>query len=315
MPKHRDKPPSGKVVSLAEHVEKKRKAERVRALMELGESLDQAGPDPSGDDGASFGGADFSAMQANMLAAEGMRKEALAAWDRAIALSPEPTAKLFVSRAHLHAELGHHREAFVDCSRAIELDRNSARAHAVRGMCRGSLGHDEQLVMADLDRAVQLAPDDWECRYFRGHVLAELCRFAEAFADFDHAVTQRPDMGVLYEERGAARARIDDDDDRDPIDSEKESKARIEASLADFDKALELGRRSAELYVDKATLLQMRGDNAGALEVLDQGVAALPNEGFIFSSRSDVKRVLHDETGAAADRAKAAELGYGIRPD
>jgi tetratricopeptide (TPR) repeat protein len=278
MANRRSKQSSAKVVSIVDHVAKRKREARARGILEVMDLLDQALAEGATDDGG--------AAEPSDLAADAAR---------------------FASRGGLEAELGQHDEAFADCSLAIELDGRNARAHAIRGICRIPLGHDESLVMADLDRAVELAPDDWECRYFRGHALAEQCRFAEAFADFDHAIAKRPDVAVLYEERGSARARR--------VDTEDELDGWKEASLADFDKALALGRRSLDLYLDKALLLQTSGDLAAALDFLDWAAKELPHEGVIFYYRSDVKKALKDETGSKADRERAVELGFALGKD
>jgi tetratricopeptide (TPR) repeat protein len=239
-------------------------------------------------------------ITANLLAMDGRREAALVAWDKAIAASTEPQAEHFSSRGQLHAQLGHFDEAFDDCSYAIELAPRLGRPHAVRAVARGHLGHSEEDIQSDFDRAIELSPEDWLCLFYRARFHDENARFEEAVADYDRAIAQRPGVAMLYAERGSSRARMDDDGDPEK---------GIDDCLADFDKALELGHRGEHCYSDKATLLQQRGDLAGAIAVLDEGIGEIQS-GYLLYWRHRYKKSLGDTEGAAADRVRAEELGF-----
>jgi tetratricopeptide (TPR) repeat protein len=200
---------------------------------------------------------EVAATQATLLDAHGKRAEAIVAWDLAIALTAAlPRAEYFAGRGRDHAALGRFAQALDDCSRAIVLDPvGQAHAYALRAVARLSFEHeesDEDLAEADFARAVELAPRDWECRYYRAEYFAEAGLYAEAVADLDVAIASKPDVGVLYELRGSCRARIEDE----------LPDGWIEATLADFDRAVALGRKSEQLDFDRQIILRMQREAA-----------------------------------------------------
>ena len=59
--------------------------------------------------------------------------------------------------------------------------------------------------LADLDRAIELAPDFLAARFNRGSIYVSEGRYAEALADFDHCVSTDPDAAAPYFNRAAVR--------------------------------------------------------------------------------------------------------------
>jgi len=244
-------------------------------------------------------------LQGTMLAARGEHERAIAAFDRVIA-GEDGMASTYRARALSHAHLGHVQEAFDDCSRAIELEPD-AWAHTARGVYRTHLEHDEALVMADFDRALELDPDDGAARYQRGSYLATLDEHARAVEDFDRAIAIAPTVGKVYFERATSRARITYEDD-----DEARNGADYRAAIADLRKALELGYEDGEVYGELSLIHQMLEEWEAAEAACDEGVKALPGEPYAFYLRHELRKRRGDEQGAAADRARAVELGFEI---
>jgi tetratricopeptide (TPR) repeat protein len=149
-------------------------------------------------------------LHATMLALRGDRTGALAAWDRAIALSPDAGGDTYLERAVAHAKLGHVREAFDDASRAIERAPELAGAFVARGIYRTHLDEDDAAALADLDRAVSLAPRDAAARYHRAEIRVHRGDDRRALGDYDAAIAIVPDVPEVYRARARCRARLGD---------------------------------------------------------------------------------------------------------
>jgi adenylate cyclase len=83
-------------------------------------------------------------------------------------------------------------EAFALADRAIALDSTSAEAFAVRAHAGLRAWLPSEVVLDDIDRAVQLAPSSAEIRLLRGVALAFAGRFDEAVRETDAAITLDP---------------------------------------------------------------------------------------------------------------------------
>ncbi len=241
-------------------------------------------------------------LQGTVFAARGEHERAVGAFGRAIA--SEPTADAYRGRALAHARLGRAQEAFDDASRAIEIEPD-AWACSARAVYRTHLEHDDALVRADFDRAIELAPDDVSARYQRGSWLAGLDEHAAAVEDFDRAIAGAPTVGKIYFDRAYSRARIEyegDDEDRDDRD--------YRACIADLRKALELGHEDGDVYTELVTVYQMVKDFEAAEAACDEGVKAAPDCALIFYWRHLLRNKRGDQQGAADDRASAERLGF-----
>ncbi|MEZ4587294.1 MAG: protein kinase [Gemmatimonadales bacterium] len=71
--------------------------------------------------------------------------------------------------------------------RAVALDPNSGPAYAARGAVRGQIGASTTEALADLDRAVALAPASGNVRVYRGIGLARAKRYEEALKELELA--------------------------------------------------------------------------------------------------------------------------------
>jgi tetratricopeptide (TPR) repeat protein len=241
----------------------------------------------------------------------GDHEGALDALRRAVEMSPDGeegtveramystlAAQHHVQRAIAHARAERVQEAFDDASRAIELDPALARAWMARGVYRTALDHDPALAIADMDRALELAPDDPSAHFQRGTVLRWMDDMPGALAECDKAIALAPKVGQLYYERASWRQEAEEwpSDEYEPL-------------LADYDRALEHGYRDADVFVSKADTLAIRGRLGDAIATLDIAAREIPDDGWIFVWRAEYKRRTGDAEGARADDAIAASLG------
>ncbi len=77
-------------------------------------------------------------------------------------------------------------------NRAVQLDPNLALGLASRAATEIQTGVRPEAALADMDRAVGLAPADGEIRVYRGIVLAQMNRHQEAIADMETAAALDP---------------------------------------------------------------------------------------------------------------------------
>ncbi len=70
---------------------------------------------------------------------------------------------------------------------ALRLKSDFAPTFTNRGNAKASMGNHQEAI-ADLDRAVELDPDNGSTRFYRGYVKAHLNRHQEALADNDEGI-------------------------------------------------------------------------------------------------------------------------------
>ncbi|MCC6389227.1 MAG: tetratricopeptide repeat protein [Bryobacterales bacterium] len=115
---------------------------------------------------------------------------ALADYQQAIQLSPSTVAAR-VNACNVHNSKGQPAQALKFCNDALALDSRDARAHNNRGMSYIMLGQFDK-ALADLDLAVELAPDMYSGYTNRGFVLMQLRRMQDALRDLDRAAFLAP---------------------------------------------------------------------------------------------------------------------------
>ena len=88
-------------------------------------------------------------------------------------------------------------EALASYDKAIALKPDDAEAHNNRGNALRDLKRPEE-ALASFDKAIALKPDYAEAHNDRGNALLHLKRPAEALTSFDKAITLKPDFEFLY---------------------------------------------------------------------------------------------------------------------
>ena len=114
---------------------------------------------------ASSGAEDYEAagnykQQASDAAADGDYTKALDMYNQAVLAAP-PSALLYANRAMVLEKLGHYSEAILDCTWALELNPDSAKALKVRGKLRYKHVQDWHGALEDLNQAqaIDFDPD------------------------------------------------------------------------------------------------------------------------------------------------------------
>jgi tetratricopeptide (TPR) repeat protein len=90
---------------------------------------------------------------------------------------------------------------------------------------------------------------------------------------------------------------------------------RYDQALQAFDQALKLKPNDPALLSYKATVYYAKGNNAQALQLVEQIIQQNPNFGRAYYQRAMILEKQEKYDLAVADLQKAKGLGYGIDPD
>ncbi|MFF9203678.1 tetratricopeptide repeat protein [Streptomyces sp. NPDC014986] len=172
------------------------------------------------------------------------------------------------------------------------LAARARRGLAVARLVRG----DYEAAVADLTKALELAPDDAQSLGLRGECLRTLRRNDEAVRDLERAVTLDPGHDYAWASLGAARL------------------ARGEAAAARtaLDRALELKPDYPWALIRRARVWRALDDPGRRLADLDRAVALQPDSPWAHCERGDALRAAGRDEEALAhyDRALALDAEY-----
>ena len=211
----------------------------------------------------------------------GRRVEALASYDRALALRPSH-AETLSNRGNVLSDLKRFAEALASYDKALRIEPDFAEAHYNRGLLLKRLKRFEE-ALASLDRALAIRADHAQAHNTRGNVLYELDRCAEALASYDKTLAIRPDFAealnnravALYRTRQFAEALASYDqaiavrpDYAEAFNNRgivlKELR-RVEDALASYGRAQQLASDYADAHWNEALLRLLIGDFAAGL--------------------------------------------------
>jgi protein O-GlcNAc transferase len=117
--------------------------------------------------------------------------EALASYDRALALKPD-YAEVLSNRGLVLQELKRFDEALASYDHALAIKPDYASAFNNRGNALQELKRLDE-ALSNYDHALALKPDYAEAHFNRGNVLQRLGRYGEALSSYDRAIALKPD--------------------------------------------------------------------------------------------------------------------------
>ncbi|MFE5035387.1 tetratricopeptide repeat protein [Streptomyces sp. NPDC056683] len=203
-------------------------------------------------------------------------------------------ATAWALRADALARDGAPERALEEYEHALALDPALVRAHRGRAVTRGATG-DYEGALADLDRVLELEPDNPWNVILRGehHRLAR--HHDEAVADLTEGIRRDPASEFAWASRGAAHERHGD----------------LDTALADFERALGLKPDYAWALARRSRVWRGLGDPARRLADLDRALALQPDWAWGRCERGDALRVTGRDEEALADYDRALELDPG----
>jgi tetratricopeptide (TPR) repeat protein len=183
---------------------------------------------------------------------QGNYQEALADYDRAIALNPN-YANAYYNRGLLKVlKLNDPQGALADFDQVITLNPNLAEAYVNRGFLKRNELNDFQGALTDYNRAIALNPNDDLAYNNRGNLKYQKLNDPQgALADYDRAITINPNHADAHAGRGFLRYQFLND---------------LSGALQDINYYINLNPSSDTSYYSRGDLFYMNNRKAEALQ-------------------------------------------------
>ena len=220
-------------------------------------------------------------------------EEALASYDGALALQPD-FAQALSNRGNVLFELKRYEEALTSCDRAVAIQPDFAQALSNRGNILFKLKRYEE-ALASYDRAVAIQPDFAQALSNRGNILFKLKRYEEALASYDRAVAIQPDFAEAHHGRGTVLSTFEF--------------KRYEEALASYDRALAIRPDFAEAHHGRGTVLRTFGQIEEARALIEKAVELAPRRVEFVSSLAESKRFVGGDPHLTLIEALARDMG------
>lgn len=226
----------------------------------------------------------------NALQMSGQSAEALACYDKALALKSD-LAEVHNNRGAALAALKRPEDALASYGRAIALKPDYAQAYNNRGTVLSSQNRFGE-ALEDFSRAIALDPVYVKALTNRAGVLADLGRLEEAFKDCERAIALAPGEASPHEKRGELLMRMQ----------------RPQEALKSFDRAIALDPASAPAHNDRGTALSMLRRPEEALASHERAIALDPTLAAAHNNRGSALAALKRSAEALACHEKALAL-------
>lgn len=217
----------------------------------------------------------------------------IAACDRALegAGSSEQRGRLLEARGQHYLASSKYHRALADLSKAVLLAPQRASAFAYRGEVHRKLGK-LWPALQDLDHAVRADPRNVFALSRRGEVHRMQGNSKQALDDFNRALGLDPNHAFSLAGRGIIH-RID---------------GNYGQAIADFDRALLLSPRDDFAFGWRGEVYRAMGDYERAIEDFDQALSLNPQSAHTFAVRGAARRQLDDDYGALQDLDRALAI-------
>jgi predicted TPR repeat methyltransferase len=263
-------------------------------------------------------------VSAHCCTGEGNYAEALAAYDRIIALDAT-IAEVHNNRGMMLEKLGRKAEAIASYDRALAIEPGLSAAHVNLGNALDDPDPDQAL--AAYDKALALKPDLAEAWLGRGNVYHNRKRYDDALAAYEKALAVVPHLSAAELGRGNALCRLDRPEEgirvyqetlaREPglaeawlgIGNALCTVKRHDEALAAFDRALSLQPDLAEAWFGRGNVFNDRKRYDEALAAYDKAVALNPDFAPAWLCRGDMLRSMRRPEESIAAYQQALKLG------
>jgi tetratricopeptide (TPR) repeat protein len=181
-------------------------------------------------------------------------------FNQAVNLVPDSVTAL-VRRAKIYTEFGGDLDvAIADCTKAIQIDPNSAEAYRWRGIAYREQ-EKKKNALEDFDEAIRLAPDSYLVYASRGMAYFKWNDYGKAINDYTKALSLSPDSAAVYSERGKAFLYQD----------------VYSPAIRDFSSAIEIDPDGAPYYVLRGNAYYYNGDSYSAAKDYDRALELDPD--------------------------------------
>ena len=129
--------------------------------------------------------------------------------NKAIELSPNENANLYLNRGVIKYQLDDLRGTMADFDKVIELEPKNGTAYTNRGILRAQVG-DVNKAIEDFSRVLALDPTDMMMLMYRGELFMQVNQYRKALNDFNVVAEEYPKYGPLYASRARAKQMLND---------------------------------------------------------------------------------------------------------
>ena len=224
----------------------------------------------------------------------GRAEDALASYNRALAVKPDSAEALY-NRGITLRNLNRLDESLTSYDRALAIKPDFAAALVNRGLI---YHHLKQLddALTSYETALVVKPDYAEALYNRGITLFEMRHFEEALKSYDEALLINPNYAQGHYNRGIVLQEL----------------RRLDEALASYDRALEVKSDYAEAQTNRANTLHELKRYDEALTSYDAILANRPLHPEMLYGRGNALRGLnrYEEAIASYNAALAIKPDY-----
>lgn len=230
----------------------------------------------------------------------GSAKDAIAAYDAAIRLTPD-FAAAYAKRGSAKYNLGDYKGTIKDYDAAIGTGLDYAAVYVNRGVAKRNL-RDYKGAIKDYNTAIRLDSENVEAYINRGNVRSDFGDYEMAIEDYSIAIRLKPKGIILplaYVRRAGAKS---DSGDKN-------------GAITDYDEAVRLTPNTRGVlivaYLNRGIAKFDVGANQSAIEDYDEVMRLKPRTAILASAyvhRADAKAKLEDKNGAIADYDEAVRL-------
>ena len=193
----------------------------------------------------------------------GNKQEAIADFDRAIALNPK-YAHTYVNRGNAKSSLGDKQGAITDFSQAITLNPKYALAYNNRGSVKLNTGNIQEAI-SDFDRAI-IINSRLDLAYSnRGTAKLKIGNKYGAIIDYNRAITLNPKYTQAYKNRGLAKLELKDK----------------QGAIIDMSKAITIDPKYVDAYVIRGVIKNELKDKQGAITDMSKAADLFRQQGRI----------------------------------
>ena len=220
----------------------------------------------------------------------GRSDEALASFDRALALQPAHASAL-VNRAQTRISRGDMAAAATDLERAIAAKPDFAPAWSALGSVRRAAGDTAGAEQA-YRKAIALKPDFAEGFYNLGLLMQESGRAGEAVAPYRKALQLRPQFAAAH--NNLANALL--------------AEGREDDAMVHYQAATRIDPRLGDAFSNLGLLLKGRGDVPGAIAALERAAGLRPDAAPVHDNLGIAYYAAHRYADAEAAHRRALAI-------
>lgn len=210
----------------------------------------------------------------NALRALGRLDEALADYDRALAMEPR-LAEAHYNRGFVLFDLGRHDAAVAAFDKALALRPGDAAALNQKGVALRRLRRWDEAIKS-YDAALAAAPDYAQALSNRGCAYHDLRRYKEALASFEMSLARDPDNAKTLNNRGITLHRM----------------GHFDAARQSYEASLKISPDDPETLTNQGVVLRDMACHAEALRAFDRAIAIDPHYANAYWNKGVSKLLL-----------------------